>query len=855
MFKTLLAYENWKSKYAYNNETPEETFRRVAKALASVEKVPEDWEDRFYRTMVKLINKMVGEAEQEEAVGLKCTTGGRITANAGTHYNGATLINCYINGPVTNAKIVYDRKNKETQLGYKVEINTEETPDNLHNIFLTILEQAKTLAAEGGYGINFSFIRPRGSVVKSIGIKHPGVVSYMDIWDSVSECIVKGDTDGYKDKIKNFLEDEKIIKDIETVVKKMPRKGAMMGVLNVWHPDIEEFVRAKQESGKLTKFNISVAVDDIFMKAVDENDYYDLHFNGVVYKRVKARDLYNLIMESTYNRAEPGILFVDNMHRNNPVSYLGKALCTNPCGEIPGISDLTTVCLLGSLNLTQYVNDDRTFDYDTFIEDIKIFTRMLDNVNDLASNPLPSYDWAVKNLRQIGMGINGLGSALIMLGIPYDSQEAIDFVRKICQIKENITWQTSALLAKEKGVFLAYNKELFESTEYFKSDRISEETKEMLRKYGARNAKTTTNPPLGNSSVICDNVSNGIEPVFSLEYERIRIVESWPDGLNKENVTTILKQHKKKDYTYWRGEYNGKVYYYEPHNRGLCEVKVIRDYGYNWIMEKFPNINHESYLQTTQRLKAEDHLAIQEVVQYFCNQSVSKTINLPKSYSFSSFKNLYIEAWKKGLNGLTTYREGSMEAVISSIENAEATREIIKGDIKLPTTFLNGPDTIIKREGIKFYIHFSYLPEDVEMRFPVCLWIYTNHKLTGGQLKYVNKAVENLTDLALKCGLDNKVVETALEKAKNDEAHNKLGRMISLCLRHNIPRDKVYIALSGIEGDNISTLLTAVRHYISNTIEDGTILSGIKCPECGGENVRMVSGCKQCGDCGYSACG
>lgn len=1210
MFKTVLAYENWKSKYAYNNEEPLDTFKRVAKALASVEKYPELWYEMFLKTLVKF------DPLTNEPIGLKCTPGGRITANAGTEYDGATLINCFINGPVTNAKITYDRKSKNTDIGYEVEINTEETPDNLHNIFLTILEQAKTLASEGGYGINFSFIRPRGTLIKSIGIKHPGVVSYMEIWDAVSECIVKGDADGYRDKIKNYLGDEKDIKDFENATKKMVRKGAMMGVIDVSHPDVEEFIKAKQESGKLTKFNISVAVDDLFMQAVDNNDFYDLHFNGVIYKRVKARDLYNLMMESTYNRAEPGILFVDNMHRNNPVSYLGKATCANPCiregslvttnngifpvesikendiiqttigfgatkeieihenypvyrvyfgdgsyqdvtmghvfhaqkkendnrkkwftdytladlkvgdfvrkerykyklpndgnklfnrkkgllaglylgdgyidvhgnvvicvnrdedntfihnlakeldcaswedtssedkslkiliggkdekraslilkelgldtelycenktfpyqwlntnndfiaglidglissngnvnltarypqirfkntshdlhlmvrhlmlyigadykfyesgkigdlsiidgraierkyicyegiiendsitnfynfignlshveknndmhyiiknyslngvkwktsikkveyigeytvydlyepnsddwnscgivsrgcGEVPGIADLTTVCLLGSLNLTQYIDDNRTFDFDQYTADIRIFTRMLDNVNDLATTPLPSYTWAVKNLRQIGMGINGFGSALLMLGIPYNSQEALDFAKRVCQIKENITWQTSAMLAHEKGTFLAYDKEKFESTEYFLSDRITEETKEMLRKYGARNAKTTTNPPLGNTSVICDNVSNGIEPVFSLEYERTRITESWPEGLNKDNITSILKMYKKQDYTYWRGEYNGKVYYYEPHNRGLCEVKVIRDYGYEWVLENFPKEDHSSYTQTTQKLKAEDHLAVQEIVQFYCNQSVSKTINLPKSYSFTNFKSLYMEAWKKGLNGLTTYREGSMEAVISNIEKAEKTREILKDDIKLPNTFLNGPTTIVKREGMKFYIHFSYLPEDTEMRFPVCLWIYTNSKPTG-QMKYINKAVENLTDLVLKCGLNKKLVDVAVEKTKNDQAHNKLGRMISLCLRHNIPRDKVYTALSGIEGDNISTMLTAVRHYISNTIEDGTVLSGIKCDSCKGENVRMVSGCKQCADCGYSACG
>jgi len=843
MFKTQLAYENWKNKYSFNGEQPIFTWQRLAKALASVEKNPEDWYDKFLRTMVKY------NPETNEPVGLKCTTGGRITANAGTTYGGATLINCYVNGPVTGATISYKRKSK-SGLEYPVIIKTAETPDNLHNIFLTVLEQAKTLASEGGYGINMSFIRPRGSVIKGVGIKHPGVIAYMKIWNTVSECIVQGNDDGYRDKVKNFLNPDEA-EELKIIIKRQPRKGAMMGVLNCDHADLEEFIRAKQESGVLTKFNLSVAVDNKFMEAVVNDDFYEQGFNGVVYKKVKARDLYNLIMESTYNRGEPGVIFVDNIHDGNPISYVGRATSTNPCGEIPGLSSLTSVCLLGSPNLTQYVTASRTFDFKAYIEDLKVFVRMLDNVNDLAKNPLPSYDWAVKNFRQIGIGLNGLGSTLLMIGIPYNSKEAVGFTKKLCQIKENITWQASALLAKEKGAFPVYDAEKFQNTKYFKSNRISKETKDLIKKYGVRNAKTTTNPPLGNSSVICDNVSNGIEPVVSLEYERVRILPGWPKELNKDNIKELLKEHKRKGYSFWRGEYDGVVYHYEPHNRGLCDVTIVRDYGYQWLLDNFPDEDRSSYVTMTD-IEVDDHIAIQEVVQYYCNQSVSKTVSLPNKYSFTKFKDLYINAWKKKLNGITVYREGSMESVISSIKKA-GKNEIIKKDIKLPETFLNGPTTVIKREGYKFYIHFSYLPDDPDMKFPVCIWIYTNAQLKG-QTVACNRAARKLEELAMSCGIHNRIVSLAMEKASNDASYNKLGRMISLCLRHNIPMEKIYIALSGLNGDNISTLLTAVRKFISNEIDDGTILNGLKC-SCGSENLVMVSGCKQCKDCGFSACG
>jgi len=497
MFKTALAFENWKSKYRYEQETPLETFQRTAKALASVEKNPDEWYEKFLNTMVRFNSS-------NEPIGLKCTAGGRITANIGTSYEKATLINCFIAGPVSSAKIEYIRKTDNNIVKFPVKYKTDENPDDLINIFLTILEQAKTLASEGGYGINFDFIRPRGSLIKGTGIKHPGVVAYMKIWDAVSECIVQGDADGYVDKIKNHFKNEEKFEEIKKAVKDSVRKGAMLAALSCSHPDAEEFIRAKQTAGALTKFNISIVLDDKFMKAVETDDLYDQSFNGKVVKRIRARELYDLIMQSTFNRAEPGVLFVDNMLKNNPVAYLGETRTVNPCGEIPGLSSITTVCLLGSPNLTQYVKikDGKSyFDFDEYSEDIKVFMRMLDNVNDLTYAPLPSYQWVIENLRQVGMGINGLGSTLMMLKIPYNSQEAVDFALKVSEIKENLTWQTSALLAKEKGVFAAYNKELFESTEYFKSDRINKTTKDILRKYGARNAKTTTCPPLGNCVV------------------------------------------------------------------------------------------------------------------------------------------------------------------------------------------------------------------------------------------------------------------------------------------------------------------------------------------------------------------
>ena len=874
MFRTDLAYENWKSKYRYKDETPEGTFQRIAKTLASVEKKEDQqhWYEKFYKLMVKTDDK-------GDAVGLKFTPGGRITSNIGTDYKNATAINCFISGPVSEATVSYKRKSFDNKISFDVKYQTDDNPDDLINIFLTILEQAKTLASEGGYGINFDFIRPRGSLIKGIGVKHPGVVAYMQIWDMVSECIVRGTNDGYLDKIKNYLGADSDVSKIKDTIKAMARKGAMLSTLSVSHPDIEEYVRAKQTSGVLTKFNMSVLINDDFMKAVEKDDFYDLSFKGIVSKRVKARDLYDLIMESCYNRAEPGILFYDNMHKNNPVAYLGRCNCANPClhgdsllltkgglkkikelensetevwnglewskstvihtgvksvyearmsngmylkgtedhvidcnsekttllgsmgkeitrvsgsewegspiplsdkellclgfafgdsnyhecsgrykylyigekdeeieslfkeigetleeegrydkriiscafsdkceqlgfpkvilpyrylsdrilclpptqtklflkglfsangcvlekysrvvlktscktlveqlqillmslgvksyftrniahnvefsngeylckesydlnitsddvatfrdtigflqsyktekvnaiqlkhgkrktpkvvslkyvgeekvydftepkthwafvnglkvhncGEIVGLPTLTTVCLLGSFNLAQYVYKDEKnrpqFNHKEYESDIRVAVRMLDNVNDVTNSPLPSYTWAIKNLRQIGIGLNGVGSALMMLQIPYNSKEGVKFIENLCQVKENITWQESALIAKEKGTFKAYIKKDFEDTEYFKSDRLTEETKVLLRKYGARNAKTTTNPPLGNCVVGSTKVrtsegTKNIKQIFKDNLIEGKKPKSWYIPIKNIEVDTI----------------------------------------------------------------------------------------------------------------------------------------------------------------------------------------------------------------------------------------------------------------------------------------------------------------------------
>jgi ribonucleoside-diphosphate reductase alpha chain len=848
ILKTQLAKEIWRNKYKYNNEDELETQIRVASSLASIEKNKKYWEEKFLNCLVKF-------DENKQPLGLKCTTGGRITANIGTSYKNASLFNCYVSNSVKNATIKYIRKVPNTDVKIPVIYESPDTGDDMINIILTLLEQSLTLGSEGGWGTNFSFIRPRGAIIKGIGIEHPGIVKFLEVFDKMADIIVSGNNDGFIPPLKDIT----TIERVKTLgpKKEIIRKGAMMACLSCDHPDIEEFVLAKQKGGRFTKFNFSVLITDDFMNKVAKDENFDLVFDGKIYKTIKAKELYDLIMKSTYNKNEPGVLFYDNMQKNNPLSYLGPVDATNPCGEVPGNSAITTCCLLGSINLTQYITLEREFDWNQYIEDIHVFVRMLDNVNDLQKRDLPAYLWNIKNVRQIGVGLNGFGSMLYMLGVPYNSKKAIDLAEKLNRIKLNECLKASALLAKEKGKAKMFNKNYFKTyywNNYLKG-KLDDQTIKLVKKYGLRNCKLTTSPPLGNSSVLCDNISNGLEPVFTHQYERTYIVSNWPEGLNQDNIKNLLKKIEVADVTCWEGEYNGKFYYYEPHNRGLCIKEKVNDYGYKWILDNYPEEINKKYLISSSDLKIDDHINIQLAFQKYIDQAVSKTCIIPNDYPYEDFKNLYKKAWKNGLLGFTTYREGTMESVLSKIEEVkEISEHLVIRNVRLPKKFINGPCEIIKREGIKYYIHFSYLEEDKEYKFPIAIWLQTNHVFTG-EAVYVNRAMRSLENLLTKYEIEDQYIDKLYNKCKNDPPNYKLAKYISMCLRHNLPILDIVLALENLEGDNISTILTAVRKFLSKHIENGTKVKGKKCPACNSEKIIYESGCIKCLDCGEGNCG
>ena len=449
--------------------------------------------------------------------------------------------------------------------------------DNMKSIMKRAAEAAETMRRGGGVGYDFSRIRPKGAQIISLDSKASGPVSFMSIFDAVCQ----------------------------TIASSGHRRGAQMGVLRVDHPDIKDFITAKRNSDKLTGFNISVGITDTFMEALmnDEDDGFDLVFEGVVYDRVSAKELWDMIMESTWDWAEPGVLFIDRLNEMNNLWYAETLEATNPCGEQP--LPPQGACLLGSFNLTKYTHEDDNgnfyFDFNQFKEDIPHVVRAMDNVIDRTIYPLKEQQDEAKNKRRMGLGVTGLANAGELIGYPYGSEEFLKWAEKVFSCLRDNTYLTSALLAKEKGTFPLYR------PEYLKSNFIRTlpaSVKKEIREYGIRNSHLTSIAPTGTISLVADNVSGGIEPVFSHYYDRT--IQTF-DGARVERV---------EDYAYARGVAG----------------------------------------RTSSEISVQDHLAVLLLAQHYVDSACSKTCNVGDDVSYEEFKQVYVDAWKGGAKGCTTFR-------------------------------------------------------------------------------------------------------------------------------------------------------------------------------------------------------
>lgn len=464
--------------------------------------------------------------------------------------------------------------------------------DSMEGIMLAATECAQTLRMGGGWGSDFSTLRPRGNLIRSLHSTASGPISFMQVFNAVCG----------------------------TVCSAGHRRGAMMGILRVDHPDILEFIRAKRDQTSLTNFNISVAITDEFMNAVEADADFDLRFEGRSHATVKANDLWSEIMRSTWDWAEPGVVFIDTINKQNNLHYCETIASTNPCAEQP--LPPFGACLLGSFNLVRYVyrrGSKLVFDADQFKADIPHVVRAMDNVIDEAVYPLPEQAAEEKNKRRMGLGVTGAANAIEALGYSYGSNDFRVTLRMILTMLRDEAYRASASLAAEKGSFPLYDLQYLEGPFI---EGLPSDIREMIGEKGIRNSHLTSIAPTGTISTTADNVSSGIEPVFAYEYDRAMIT---PEG---------AQTFRMQDY-------------------GLARYGVRG--------------------RTALECSADDHVNVLCDASQLVDSAVSKTCNVGAEVDWEHFKDIYFKAWRGGAKGCTTHRaEGKRTGILTSVESNAA---------------------------------------------------------------------------------------------------------------------------------------------------------------------------------------
>lgn len=846
--------EVWSDNYkAPGEKDVQQTWTRLATECAKIEK-PE-------------IRKQITEEFYSILEDFKFIPGGRIMANLGVGGREATtLMNCFCHNP--------------KDINYR-------DPDSIEGIYDMLKAQAHTLKSEGGYGTNFSWIRPAGAYVKGIGSRTPGVLAFMELWDTSSKIITMGS--------------EKILGQLRDDEKTKIRKGAQISILSIWHPEIEDFIVAKQTPGRLTKFNMSVGTTAGFMKAVEndeewklifpdtEHPNYENEWDGdidawrkkgykiIVHKTIPARELWNKIIYSTYCRNEPGVLFLDLANKLNPLAYAELILQSNPCAEI---LFSTGVCLLGSLNLTKFIkfeNDKYVFDYEDYIRSIKIAIRFLDNINDISRAPLKEYKDSMIEKRRIGLGNMGLGSLFLILGIRYGSNESLDLIKNIYKLKAETELIESAKLGKEKGSFKLFDKDKYFDTYWWNNLKISPSVKTEIETIGCmRNSHRSMNAPTGNTSIYAGIVSGGIEPVFMKEYRRWAIVTEnerrilrkkgllWPDSLKDEWFETgHMKFDIRGDEQILKGSFEN-IDYEIDRNRGLTKAVNVEDYGWSFVKDVYTKDRIDTWASeqrfaTAMELSVTDHINVLKIIAHYTDMNNSKTVNIPSDYSYEDFKSLYFDAWKSNIKGITTYRDGTMTAVLEAQKTqvfqnelekqfAEAGDKVIQNVTKIPNEFFAHGFKIKDNGKKKWYINLAFIDE--AMTRPYAIFVSTNNLESS---EVTEELVKSMEKLLIEKGLPKTLVEDQITKYEHQKNTTRIARIIGMALRHNLKIEDIVEVLEQYPHE-LSSFVFHLKKLISRYIQDGTKVKKEKCVSCKHSTIVYIDGCKTCTNCGWSKC-
>jgi ribonucleoside-diphosphate reductase alpha chain len=716
----------------------------------------------------------------EALTGFKFLPAGRVVAGAGTGRS-VTLFNCFVMGTI---------------------------PDSMTGIFEGLREAALTMQQGGGIGHDFSTLRPMGAPVMGVGADASGPLSFMDVWDSMCRTIMSAGS----------------------------RRGAMMATLRCDHPDIEAFVDAKRDPKRLRMFNVSVLATDAFMQAVKDDADWNLVFGGKVFRTVKAKALWERIMRATYEVAEPGVIFIDRVNRRNNLAYCETIQATNPCGEQP--LPPYGACLLGSINLATLIADPFTdkarLDMAALERLVPVAVRMLDNVIEVSQFPLKQQAEEARAKRRIGLGVTGLADALIFCGVRYGTPEAVRLTREWLGAVQKLSYLASADLAAEKGSFPLYKREHYLAGETIRA--LPEEVRTAIGRYGIRNALVNSIAPTGTISLLANNVSSGIEPVFAFSHVR-HVLQ--PDGSKREES---VEDHA---LAVWRRLMGDKA----------PPADVFVD---------------------AQTLTPADHLAMQAAAQDYVDSSISKTINLPRDISFEDFKGVYERAYATGCKGCTTYRPNDVTGAVLEVKPAVEPARAVPALV--PTA---------RGEGVVYIAQPLDRPEDLPGKTYKIKWPQSDHAI----YITINDVMQDGRRRPFEIFINSKNMEHYAWTVA-------LTRMISAVFRRGGDVSFVVEELKAVfdprggqwmEGRYVPSLLAAIgdvieRHLVeigflapadvprlTDAVEqrlrlaagarepsgggapDATSVG--QCPKCGAAALTHQEGCDVCLNCGHSRCG